>query len=135
MDAQREIIDPRFKSTPASKSVSGGTTLLHLLLAFVAVIAVPRLAQELTTRIAIRYGHSLDKIDPNGVYVWSSLHHLWQLALTLVAMLVLSRTLRGWGFTFKDYHRSLQFFWQFFLYYTSVIVAIHIALCFFAPPP
>lgn len=135
MNPQREIVDPRFVSTPASKSISVGTTLFHLLLALAAVIAVPRLAQEMTNRIAIRYGHSLDKIDPNGVYVWSSLHHLWQLALTLIAMLLLSRTLCGWGFTLNEHDRSLRFFRQFFLYYTGIVVVGHLALFFVAPPP
>lgn len=135
MDAQRELVDSTTRPSPAGKSVSAGQTLLDLVLAGAAVLAVPRLAQEMTQRIAVRYGHALDKIDPSGVFVWSSLHHLWQLAFTLVAMLLLRQTLRGWGFTLTNHRRSFQLFGRFFLYYTSFVVAGHVALFFLATPP
>lgn len=107
----------------------------NILIALAAALSIPRMAGGLTTFVAVRFGHSLDKIDPNGAYVWNSIHHLSQLLFTIVLMLLLNRSLRVWGFNLDHRKRSLFLFWRFFLYFTGFILVLHALLFFFVPPP
>jgi uncharacterized protein len=107
----------------------------NISIATVAVLVIPRMAWEVQRLVAERFGPALERFDPNGVYVWSSIHHLTQLALTIAVMLAFRRTLAGWGFNLENRHRSLHLVGQFFVYYTAFAVAIHVALFFLAPAP
>ena len=107
----------------------------NILIATTAVLVIPGLAGEVQKLVAERFGHALDRIDPSGVYIWASIHHLAQLILTIGLMLIFSRSLRGWGFNLNNQNFSLQFFGRFFIYYTAFVVAVHGALFFVAPTP
>lgn len=107
----------------------------NILIALAAALGIPQMAGLLTTYIAVHFGHSLDKIDPNGAYVWNSIHHLSQLLFTVILMLLLNRSLQVWGFNLNHRKRSLFLFWRFFLYFTGFILILHALLFFFVPPP
>jgi CAAX protease family protein len=107
----------------------------NVLIALVAALGIPQMAGGLTTYVAVHFGHSLDKIDPNGACVWNSIHHLSQLLFTVILMLWLNRSLRVWGFNLDHWKRSLLLFWRFFLYFTGFILVLHALLFFFVPPP
>jgi membrane protease YdiL (CAAX protease family) len=107
----------------------------NVLIAVAAVLVIPRLAGEAQRLVAEQFGHALDRIDPNGVYIWASIHHLAQLLLTIALMLTFSRSLASGGFNLQNRNRSLQLFGRFFIYYTAFVVAGHAALFFLAPAP
>ena len=109
--------------------------VVKAVIALVAILAIPRLAGDMATRSAGWCWNWLGNIDPNGTYLWVSLHHVWQLVATLAAMLLFDRSLRHWGFNLNNWRTSLYLFGQFFLYFMAVAVAGHLLLFFFAPPP
>jgi membrane protease YdiL (CAAX protease family) len=57
-------------------------------------------------------------IDPSGCFLWISIHHVAQLALTLLFMKVFAgKTLSEWGFNLREWRLSLRIFGWFCLVY------------------
>lgn len=107
----------------------------NVLIAVASVLVIPRLAGETQRLVAERFGYALDGVDPSGVYIWASIHHVAQLLLTIALMLIFSRSLASWGFNLQNRNRSLQLFGRFFIYYTAFVVVGHVALFFLTPAP
>ena len=71
-----------------------------LVLVVAAVEGIPRIAGLLAGTLV----PALEWLDPDRAALAVTIHHLWQLALTLLAMLLVDRRrgLAGWGFTLRD---------------------------------
>lgn len=103
---------------------------LAILIAFLAILIIPRVAGQLATLSGAWFGN----IDPDGVYLWISLHHVWQLILTIALMLVFNRNLGIWGFNLNNLGTSLRHFKLFALYSTGYLVIQNVVFYFVAPP-
>ena len=67
------------------------------------------------------------RVDPEDVYLWISIHHAVQLALTLVLMKLVSRgELSLWGFNLHEWRRSLRIFGWFCLIYLIPVVYFNV---------
>jgi len=103
---------------------------LAILITFLAILIVPRVAGLLATLSGAWFGD----IDPDGVYLWISLHHAWQLLLTIALMVVFNRNLRTWGFNLDNRAVSLRHLKLFVLYVTGYFVVQDLVLYFIASP-
>jgi len=103
---------------------------LAILVTFLAILIIPRVAGQLATLSAAWFGG----IDPDGVYLWISLHHVWQLMLTIALMLIFNRHLGAWGFNIDNRETSLRHLKLFVLYATGFFVIQDLVLYFVASP-
>lgn len=75
-----------------------------IIVSFIAVELIPRASSHLANLV----GPALIPLDPDGVFAWISVHHLFQLALTILVMLIVFRgALSDWGFNFNKWRTSL----------------------------
>jgi membrane protease YdiL (CAAX protease family) len=105
-----------------------------LLVALLAILLVPELASRGANFFAAIIGDS----QPRAVTMWltwNTLHHLIQLALTVLLMLAFMRDLRAWGFNLRNAQGSLRLAKSFVLYCTLFVVLGHMPLVIFARPP
>ena len=99
-----------------SKIQSFGLTF-DLFLTIVVVLAIPVISS---------YGATLffplvQQIDPDGLFAWISLHHIIQLILTIIVMLILaSGRLDLWGFNLNHFKRSLVFIMLFLVVFGAM---------------
>jgi len=103
---------------------------LAILITFLAILIIPRVAGQLATLTAGWFGN----VDPTGVYLWISLHHVWQLILTIALMLVFNRHLGDWGFNLDNRGTSLRHLKLFVLYATGYFVIQDLVVYFVASP-
>jgi uncharacterized protein len=103
---------------------------LAILITLLAVLIIPRVAGLLATLSTGWFGG----MDPDGVYLWISLHHVWQLILTIGLMLIFGRSLRGWGFNLDNRSSSLRHLKLFAIYSTGYLVIQNVVFHFVAPP-
>ncbi|MBE0431732.1 MAG: CPBP family intramembrane metalloprotease [Dehalococcoidia bacterium] len=103
---------------------------LAILITFLAILIIPRVAGQLAN-LSLGW---LPDIDPDGVYLWISLHHVWQLILTIALMLVFNRHLGFWGFNLDNMSVSLRHLKLFVLYSTGFLVIQNVVFYFVAPP-
>ncbi len=94
-----------------------------LIVVILAVTYIPKWASALTHKV-----HPfLSSIDPDNVFVWVSIHHIFQLLFSLVLMkLWLSRRLYDYGFNLNDYRRSLKIFFYFCLIYLIPVFLVNV---------
>jgi hypothetical protein len=106
IDCDRRHHDPFMKSTDR---------ILHLVgVAFIAAGLIPGLAGV----IANLGGWHLTAIDPSGCFLWISIHHVTQLALTLLFMKVFTgKTLSEWGLNLHEWRLTLKIFGWFCVIY------------------
>jgi len=63
------------------------------------------------TLASVVYRRPLTAIDPSGCFLWISIHHVLQLALTLLFMKVFTgKTLSAYGFNLHEWRLSLRIF-------------------------
>lgn len=94
-----------------------------LIVVILAITFVPKLSVVLTNKV---YPYA-SSIDPDKVFLWISIHHIFQLLLSLVLMkLWISRCLRDYGFNLNDYKRSLRIFCWFCLIYLVPVFFVNV---------
>lgn len=87
----------------------------RLMAALLIILAVP----QLTAKIAVNFSPWLASVDPENAFAWLSIHHLTQIAITLLLMAFWSRgSLRAWGLNFNQAKVSLRWFGWFALFCT-----------------
>ncbi|MEM7244991.1 MAG: CPBP family intramembrane glutamic endopeptidase [Acidobacteriota bacterium] len=60
-------------------------------------------------------------LDPDGTFLWISLHHVAQLLLAIVAMVAIGpRDLRHWGFNLENWQQGLRWIAIFFLVFATL---------------
>ncbi len=97
--------------------------ILDLLIVFILLQAIPQLSGFLANNTA----KLIANIDPAGVFLWVSLHHIYQLLFTLFVMFVWYRkSFRDWGLNLNNYRYSLEQFGWFCLYFTLSVTVIQI---------
>jgi uncharacterized protein len=105
---------------------------LAILITLLAVLIIPRVAGQLANLSQGLFAG----IDPDGVYLWISLHHVWQLALTIALMSAFDRRLGFWGFNLDNLDVSLRHFKLFVLCCTGYLVVQSVVFYFaFTSPP
>ena len=96
-----------------------------LVVAILAVTYIPKLASTLTNKVYPFVNSS--SIDPDKVFLWASIHHIFQLLLPLILMkLWLSKRLYDYGFNLNDYKRSLRIFCWFCLIYLVPVFFVNV---------
>jgi len=103
---------------------------LAILITLLAILIVPRVAGQLANLSRPWFGG----IDADGVYLWISLHHVWQLLLTIALMLAFNRRLGFWGFNLDNLNASLRQLKLFVLYSTGYLVIQNVVFYLVAPP-
>lgn len=97
-----------------------------------AFLALTRLISEVSFLLAQSAYQALRFLDPDGSFLYISLHHLWQGGLALLAIILLSRLARipltDYGFNLNDWRyaarRVLQFSLFWFLLQGSIGAAM-----------
>ncbi len=88
--------------------------IADLLIVFAAINIIPRLSTFLTNLIYPYIGH----LDRDQVFLWITVHHIFQLLLTLVAMkLYFQTSYKEWGFNLKNLNLSLKISLYFFIFF------------------
>jgi len=103
---------------------------LVLLITFLAILIIPRISGQLATLVIGLF----PCIDPDGVYLWISLHHIWQLILTIALMLIFNRSLGFWGFNLKNLKSSMRHMKYFVLFCTGYLVIQNVVFYFTSQP-
>ena len=94
-----------------------------LIVVILAATYIPKLAVALTHKVHPYVG----SMDPDNVFLWISIHHIFQLLFSLVLMkLWLTRRLRDYGFNLNDYRCSLRIFFWFCLIYLVPIFFLNV---------
>ena len=79
-------------------------TLGCVLVALLAAFGIPPIASQLTELIY----PSVSEYDPDDVFLWITVHHIIQLILTIIVMLILARgNLSVWGFNLNKFWLSV----------------------------
>jgi len=90
-----------------------------LAVALLAFPVIPHSARVVTELI----WPSISEIDPERVYLWISIHHVFQLAFTVLVMKFIFRMkFRDWGFNLNRLPESLRIFGWFALIYLVVVL-------------
>jgi len=78
---------------------------VDLIIVIIAILLIPKLAIILTDIIYPFFQH----FDPDESFLWITIHHVFQLIITIILMLALSRkiNLYQWGFNLKNKNISL----------------------------
>lgn len=97
----------------------------------VLVILIPHMASYSANKVVALTGG----IDPEGAYLWATVHHMVQLGLTLIASLTLGIRWKELGFNLNHLNESLTLLKSFAGYFIAFILAGHIILFFTAPAP
>ena len=93
------------------------------LLVILAVTFIPKLASALTHKVY----PFLSSLDPDNVFLWISIHHIFQLLLPLILMkLWLSRRLTDYGINLNDWRGSLRIFFWFCLIYLVPVFFVNV---------
>lgn len=128
------IVSQRHRGAIADAGMRNNTRItsrpLAILITLLAILIIPRVAGQLATLSTGWFGG----MDPDGVYIWISLHHVWQLILTIGLMLIFSRNLRGWGFNLDNRSSSLRHLKLFAICWTGYLVIQNVVFHFVAPP-
>jgi hypothetical protein len=94
-----------------------------LVVVILAVTFIPRLAIVATK---ILYP-CVNTLDPDNVFLWYSIHHIFQLLGSIALMkLWLSRRLSDYGFNLNDYRRSIKIFLFFCLIYLIPVFFVNV---------
>ena len=93
--------------------------IVTLAVILLAVPIIPHSARVVTNLI----WPSVSAIDPEKVYLWISIHHLLQLAFTVLVMKFIFRMkLCDWGFNLNKLPESLRIFAWFTLIYLGIVL-------------
>lgn len=59
--------------------------------------------------------HLYSKFDPDNVFVWNFIHHLVQMLLAIIVILlsIWNKPIKNWGFNLNNKSWSLNIFWKF----------------------
>lgn len=86
-----------------------------------AFLALTRLISELAFLLAQPMAQSLRALDPDGSFLYISLHHLWQGGFALLAILLLSRLMRipltDFGFNLHAWRYAVRLVLRFSLFW------------------
>ena len=94
-----------------------------LTVVILAVTYIPKLTVVLTREVY----PFVSSMDPDKVFLWVSIHHIFQLLLSIVLMkLWLTRRLYDYGFNLNDYKRSLRIFCWFCLIYLVPVFFVNV---------
>jgi membrane protease YdiL (CAAX protease family) len=102
-----------------------------VLFGLIIILVIPQLASEAANHLAPAF----EKWDTNGVYAWITIHHVAQLLLALLLMLIIARPLSKWGLNLDNKEKSLEYIKGFILYVTGFVIVGHIILYFTSPAP
>ncbi len=101
--------------------------LCYVLLAVMALLFIQEFAGKAGGAIADTF--SYEKIDPNNVFAWQSVHHIVMLLIGLVVVAVSSRLLRdNFGFQFGDRKKGMRYFIIFAAVLTVISLIYHISM-------
>ncbi len=102
-----------------------------LVIAASAVLIIPWASTAASNQVVVWFG----EYDLQGIYLWNSVHHLCQLALTILATLPYRHSLCRWGFNLEHWQQSLKYTRQFLVYFGGIAVGVHVILFLLSPPP
>lgn len=109
----------------------GSSKLFSIIITFLAILIIPRIAGQLATLSAGWFGN----IDLYEVYLWISLHHTYQLVFTVILIFIFNGHLGFWGFNLDNLGVSLRLFKLFVLYATGYFVIQNAVLYFLSVTP
>lgn len=93
----------------------------------VVVVVAATLIPDLATVLAHKVYPFLSSLDPDGVFLWLIIHHVFQALLAVVLMkLWLTRRLADYGFNLNDWRRSLRIFFWFCLIYLVPVFFVNV---------
>ena len=98
---------------------------IDLVIVCIAIVFVPYISVGLTnlTKPLI---HSLDK---DGVFLWVSVHHIWQLILSIIITKIYFKShLRDWGFNLNDKKDALKIVGWFVVIFSLIEVIGAVAI-------
>ena len=102
--------------TGLSWKTGGQITLLGM-----AFLALTRLISEIAFLLAQPMAQSLRALDPDGSFLYISLHHLWQGLFALLVILLLARLFRiplaDFGFNLNEWRYAVRLVLQFSLFW------------------
>lgn len=79
--------------------------IIDLVVVCIAIVFVPYISVFLTNLIK----PLIQSLDKDGAFLWISIHHIWQLILTIIIMKVYFKShLRDWGFNLNDKKDALK---------------------------
>lgn len=94
----------------------GGISLLGLVL-----LALTRLLSEVAFLLAQPLAQSMSAFDPDGSFLYISIHHIWQGLFALIAILILARIIRipltQFGFNLNEWRSAVRVVLQFSLFW------------------
>jgi membrane protease YdiL (CAAX protease family) len=102
-----------------------------LLVCLLLILAIPQIASLIASKLVPR----LSPIDPDGTFLWATVHHIAQLLLTLLVAPVFRLNLTALGFNLNNRQASLSLLRTFILYFVVFVVVGHIILYFTSPAP
>jgi len=102
-----------------------------LIVCVLLILATPQVASLAADALA----PYLSAIDPDGAFLWSTIHHIAQLALTLMVALAFGLGPTGLGFTTREREKSLSLLRAFVLYFVLFVAAGHVILYLTSPAP
>jgi membrane protease YdiL (CAAX protease family) len=99
----------------------------YVILAVIALLVVQTFAGKAGGAIADLF--SYEKIDPDNVFVWQSVHHLIMLLIGLAAIVALSRLLKdNFGFQRGDRQKGMRYLIIFTAALTMISLIYHILM-------
>ncbi len=104
---------------------------MAIIITLLAILIIPKVSGQLANLTASLFG----TFDPDGAYLWISVHHIFQLILTVLLMLVFKRNLGFWGFNLNNLNKSLVYFKQFVMCSTGFVLLYYVILFFFSATP
>lgn len=89
-----------------------------LLIVILAILIIPKASMLLTSSIY----PSLQYLDPDQTFLFKTIHHLFQLSLTICLMLVLTKRegLSQWGFNLRNVHQSMRWIGTFAIIFGGI---------------
>jgi len=97
-------------------------------------LALTRLMSEISVLLARPVVKSLQFFDPDGVFLYLSIHHIWQGLFAFLAILLLGRIFRisltEFGFNLNEWRYAVRLVLQFSLFWFFVQVAMALPMVY-----
>lgn len=97
----------------------------YLLLLFVFLVI--EFSPWVGTHLADAFNPYLVFLDPEKVFTWGILHHLFQMLIPLAIMIIWpGRSLRDWGFQWGDYKKGIKWIFWFSIIWSGIYIVLTI---------
>ncbi len=98
---------------------------IDLVVVCIAIVFVPYISVFLTNLIK----PLIQSLDTDGMFLWVSIHHIWQLLLTIIIMKVYFKShLRDWGFNLNDKKDAIKIIGWFVVIFSLIEIIGAIAI-------